>query len=237
MADLDTPPLETELRTADGRMVRGSATRDRLIRAGTQVFFNHGYRAASTRDICLAAQVNPAAIHYHFTDKAGLYRAVMLEPFNAIQRLTDLVKADLPFEQAIRQVFQNIMAPMRSGDPVLMQQIRLHYREMADPSGVLGDAIFEQCQRLFGAVSWLTLRELGLADYDDDVGRLVSCMIGMAFDFYGAQAIRDRFVPTMLREPTDVDLLVERLTMFAAAMLASERGRRANAKAPAKVQR
>lgn len=228
----DELPTDTDTRSVDGRVMRGSLTRDRLLRAATEIFFRDGYRAASTRDICLAAQVNPAAIHYHFTDKAGLYRAVMLEPFNAfgaMQQLAELERTPQPFEQSIARVYGGILAPMRSGDPILMQQIRMHYREIAEPSGVLGDVVLSQCERLYDAVTWLVRSELSIAESDNDLRRLVFCMLGMAFDFYGSQVERDRFAPTMLCGAGDVDLLVERLTMFACAMVSAERARRQTA--------
>jgi AcrR family transcriptional regulator len=60
-----------------GRAVRGDATRKRLIEAGLRLFATLGYHAVSTRDIARAAQVNHAAIGFHFKGKQGLYEAVI----------------------------------------------------------------------------------------------------------------------------------------------------------------
>ena len=52
-------------------------TRLRLIEAAGEVFAEKGFRGAQVRDICRRARANLAAVNYHFTNKAGLYQAVL----------------------------------------------------------------------------------------------------------------------------------------------------------------
>src|SRR3954466_1727491 len=52
-------------------------TRQQLIEAAGQVFAEHGYRAATVREICMRAGANVASIHYHFGDKEKLYLEVL----------------------------------------------------------------------------------------------------------------------------------------------------------------
>ena len=59
------------------------ATRARLIDAAGQVFADHGFQAATIRDICTRAGANVAAVNYHFRDKAGLYLAVLRQSMSA----------------------------------------------------------------------------------------------------------------------------------------------------------
>ena len=63
---------------------RGERARTRLLLEASRIFSEKGYAKASTREICEAARLNPAAIHYHFGDKDGLYRAVLLVPIHGI---------------------------------------------------------------------------------------------------------------------------------------------------------
>ena len=47
---------------------RGERARTRLLAEASHIFSEKGYAKASTREICVAAGLNPAAIHYHFGD-------------------------------------------------------------------------------------------------------------------------------------------------------------------------
>jgi AcrR family transcriptional regulator len=55
-----------------------SATKQRILDVAEVQFANHGYAGASLRGIIAAAQVNLAAVHYHFRSKESLLEAVLL---------------------------------------------------------------------------------------------------------------------------------------------------------------
>jgi len=52
-------------------------TRERILDAAEALFVEHGYEATSTRMVTGAAQVNLAAVNYHFGSKEDLMRAVI----------------------------------------------------------------------------------------------------------------------------------------------------------------
>ena len=57
--------FENEAKTAD--LVSG--TEKRLLEAAGEIFAEHGYRAATVRQICEKARANIAAVNYYFGDK------------------------------------------------------------------------------------------------------------------------------------------------------------------------
>lgn len=61
----------------DGREERGERTAVALLAAARSAFSEHGYGAASVRDIAGRAGANPASVRYHFGNKEALYRAVI----------------------------------------------------------------------------------------------------------------------------------------------------------------
>jgi TetR/AcrR family transcriptional regulator, regulator of cefoperazone and chloramphenicol sensitivity len=58
-----------------GGYARGEETRQRIIDAAIELFGEHGFDGASTRDIAAAAGVNAPALQYYFENKEGLYKA------------------------------------------------------------------------------------------------------------------------------------------------------------------
>ena len=58
-----------------GGYARGDETRQRIIDAAIQLFGEHGFAGASTRDLATAAGVNAPALQYYFENKEGVYQA------------------------------------------------------------------------------------------------------------------------------------------------------------------
>lgn len=62
---------------SDGGYARGDETRCRIIGAAIELFVEHGFDSASTRDIADHAGVNAPALQYYFENKEGLYLACL----------------------------------------------------------------------------------------------------------------------------------------------------------------
>jgi len=54
-----------------------SDTRERLLAAAERLLLESGYEKVSIRAVCTAAEVNPAAVHYHFGSKDALVVALL----------------------------------------------------------------------------------------------------------------------------------------------------------------
>jgi AcrR family transcriptional regulator len=86
-------------------------TKQRILDAAERLFAATGFRATSLRELTTAAEVNLAAVHYHFGSKEGLIRAVFarrLEPINAarIEALDALENAGgVPRLEAVLEAF------------------------------------------------------------------------------------------------------------------------------------
>jgi len=53
-------------------------TRERLLESALGLFSQHGFDGVSIRDLAASAEVNVAAVNYHFQSKENLYREVLL---------------------------------------------------------------------------------------------------------------------------------------------------------------
>jgi AcrR family transcriptional regulator len=215
---------------SDGRLARGFDTRARLLDEALRLFAEKGYAQTSTREICVAAGVNAAAIHYYFGDKAGLYRAVYLAPIRQLMvTASEIAEAGDPFGPTMRRTYDAFLAPLKHSDVRRMQILRLHFREQTDPSGLAGDQVLTLVRSHFDAIVAMLGRELGVAAPDDDLRRLASSLIALAADFLTRADWLRRIAPGLHAGPDAVDRMSRRLSGFATAMLDYERERRATA--------
>jgi AcrR family transcriptional regulator len=89
-----TPPADAPQKP-DGRRELGDRTRQRLLEATSELLAERGEDAIRLRDITDAAQVNVAAVNYHFGSLKALYTAATKEAIQtiideAVQELSEL---------------------------------------------------------------------------------------------------------------------------------------------------
>lgn len=205
-------------------------TRWRLLLAATEVFAEHGYRAATTREIARRAGVNLAAIHYHFGDKATLYREVFRLPF--LDKYNGFVSLDLArtsLREGLLAFYTWLFPPLVEERPILEQLMRLHAREEAEPSGVLDEEVAEAYRLHHEKLRALLCREFGLATADDEVDRLCFCLAGLATVYsYGGRHAVAVLAPQLVHGQTAREVMVQRLVDYALTLIAGEKERRRN---------
>lgn len=206
-------------------------TRWRLLQAATEVFAEVGYHAATTREICRRAGVNLASIHYYYGDKAELYREVFRLPFvsecNVFATL-DITQASL--QEALESFFNWLFPPSAEEDPMLHLFLRLHAREEAEPSGVLGDVLAQAFRPNYEKIQTVLCREFGLGKPDVEVDRLSFSMAGLASVYYhGGRTAVDELAPHLIKGKEARVVMVERLVGYAFALIEADRKRRAAA--------
>src|SRR3954463_138895 len=79
------PRPSPEPRPRSGNSRSPDATRRRMLEAAERLFLEHGFDGTSLRMLTAAADVNLAAVNYHFGGKEELFRAMLaarLDPLN-----------------------------------------------------------------------------------------------------------------------------------------------------------
>jgi TetR/AcrR family transcriptional regulator, regulator of cefoperazone and chloramphenicol sensitivity len=208
---------------------RGERARTRLISEASRIFAEKGYAKASTREICVAAGLNAAAIHYHFGDKAGLYRAVVLGPIQAIAgQLAGFDTPGLTLAEALARLLGPFIG--EDGDdhpPGAEEGLRLYLREMVEPTPVFSEAVAEHIGPVHAAMARLFARHIGLAAPDEDVHRLVFGLIAMAHDYCMSRQFMNAVAPQLLAGAQPLQRARERLVDWGIALVEHERRRRA----------
>lgn len=222
---VDGPP-RTRAQRSDGEQ-----SRKRLMRAALQLFAQQGYAKTSTREIAEAAGTNLAAISYYFGDKAGLYRAVFFDmqgkPEDGIARYAG---RDLTLRQALHGLYTVFVEPLREGD-VARLCMKLHAREILEPSGLWQQEIEEGILPMHEALVRVLCRHLGLRQPDAEARRLALCLAGLGVHLHVSTDVIETIEPALLRGPQAFERWLERLVMYGEALVAAEVQRRAQSAA------
>ena len=113
-------------------------TRERLLAAAGEVFAERGFRDGSVREIVARAEVNQAAISYHFGGKSELYAAVVRESLDRVMDgdATAATVIDTDPEQALRRLVRELVSSVID-DRHYQLHVRLLAWETLRPSGML----------------------------------------------------------------------------------------------------
>src|SRR5512135_2592698 len=72
---------------------QGAIARERLLKAALGLFTVKGYAAATVREIVAAAGVSKPALYYYFSNKEGIYLALMHDTYDIFKDLTSHLAA------------------------------------------------------------------------------------------------------------------------------------------------
>ena len=133
-------------------------TKTLILDAAEVLFVEKGFEGASLRAVIAKADVNIAAVHYHFGSKEALIQAVLarrLDPINQerLERLSALrANADengLQLEDVLRALFEPALQIAGSGTPGSNDIARLIGRIFSEPSHALQAFLKERFREVF----------------------------------------------------------------------------------------
>jgi AcrR family transcriptional regulator len=159
--------------SAPGRAVRedirgADSTRKKLIEVAGRVFAEHGYYAATVRDICAQAGSNVAAVNYHFRDKLGLYTEVLQQSVRAsnVYVMQDALDQDAPPEKILRDVIRARLSGVCRGDAA-DQKLRILLHELTQPTPAIDRILREITQPIYERMLELAGELIGLPAHDE----------------------------------------------------------------------
>ena len=199
----------------------GIDTRERILKAASEVFAKKGYRNTTIAEICRRAGCNVAAVNYHFGSKDALYVVVWRNAFEEALRAYPPdggLPPDAPAEHCLRAlIHSNLHRILDAGR--LGHAGRILVREMSDPSDAIRGVLRDVIQPLRGRTRRIIKRLLGSRATDREVGFCEMSIIHqcLAMDFR-----RGKLPPGVIKggsKPTPelIDALVEHITCFSLA--------------------
>jgi AcrR family transcriptional regulator len=201
-------------------------TRNKIIKAAARIFAESGYEGASIRSIVARADVNQAAISYHFGSKEGLYRAVLAMALAALQTADGshpMPGAEVGRDAALRAFVRRQLQPMLGRDE-LSQYMRIFNWETVRPTPVFREFMAEEARPYLAGAAALVRRFLPPQASDQEA------IVG-ALWLFGQCSIFVRNCEQLARPPLSllvdrafVDGLADRITGWAAAGLLARSG-------------
>lgn len=213
-----------------GPQDRGARARERLMEEATRIFADKGFAKASTREICQAAGVNVASIHYYFGDKEGLYRAVLLQPIETLMaEFANFDDPALPLSEALRCLMSAFLMPFKQGveGAHAEQGMRLHLREMVEPSAAYKALIAQHIQPHHQRVVQLLARHVAASEPDEALHQLAFALLAMVQDYCLSREFMLVLAPTLLNGDGALGKVLDRLVGYGVALVAHERAVRA----------
>ena len=197
------------------------ATRVRLLEAACQVFAEHGFQAATIRDICTRAGANVAAVNYHFRDKAGLYLAVLRHSMSAggqPEPREAAFRAETP-DEALRLIISAMLMRMHNPKTGRACHLRIMVHEMAQPTEALPKVVEEIIGPNYAAMRQI-LSLLLNTQPDDDITRLCAhSVIGQVVHYAHAGPVIGLLWPDLKMTPERLDGIAAHIAEFSLAAI------------------
>jgi TetR/AcrR family transcriptional regulator, regulator of cefoperazone and chloramphenicol sensitivity len=220
---MTTRPITRRIKrpaAAAARPAAAEPTREKLLDVAGRIFAERGYRAATIREISLAAGANIAAVNYHFGDKLGLYTEAIQTSLRAadLEAIRTALDQQSPPDLILRTVIRvRLRSICRRDRPDWYFRILSH--ELADPTPALrhlidkvGRPIFQRMLQLIGGMIDLPA--------DDEKTRLCAVSVmGQILVYIFARPMLAGVWPELKMTPDQIDRIADHVGDFSLAYI------------------
>lgn len=189
-------------------MIEKQDTKSRILDTAEKLFGMNGFDATSLRDITAEAQVNLAAVNYHFQSKDSLIDAVIARRIEPVNRRRIEMLAAAGAQPTVEQILTAFLTPVLDQD--LGSVVPLLGRMMSDPTQFV-ERVFqkylapvsqrfqEALQQQFPELSptdllWKTHFTVGVMTHLMSLSQVLPSLTGGRCDISDRQALIERVV-------------------------------------------
>jgi len=199
-------------------------TRAQLLDSAGVIFADRGFRAATIREICIAAGENVAAVKYHFGDKLGLYTQVVQHSVQAaeLEAVKSALDLTLPPDEILRAVIRaRLRSICRRDRPDWHFRILAH--ELAQPTPALRQLIRKVGRPLFQRLLELIGGMIGLPPDDDKTRLCAISVMGQIIAYVFAGPLLLGVWPELVMTPDQVDRIADHIADFSLSYIQNYR--------------
>jgi len=187
-------------------------TRDRLLVAACEVFSELGFKGATVREICRRAEVNVAAVNYHFNGKEALFIAALeLEPIGNLIGADDTGSAEERLTSFIRSFMTRLMGGRCTPHSQLIA------RELLEPTPALDIIAREIVAPLHQHLSGLVREVVGDEVAPEQVRRCVFSIVGQCSYYRHAREMNRRLYPELSYDEQEIEATAKHIAELSLA--------------------
>ena len=221
-------PSQTGLKTANGsrQVTATDPTRDKLLDVAGRIFADRSYRAATIREICVAAGANVAAVNYHFGDKLGLYTEVVQQSLQAahVEAIQTALDQNLPPDEILRGVIRARLRSISRGD-LPDWHFRILAHELTQPTPALAQLIDKVGRPIFNRLLELIGRMIGLPPNDEKTRLCAISVMGQILAYVFARPLLAGVWPGLKMTPAQVERIADHIGDFSLSYIQSFRSK------------
>jgi len=197
------------------------STQQKLLTAACEVFAENGFKNTTVRDICNRAEVNVAAINYHFGNKEKLYEAVWAYANNLAVKnranFIDLEDVSAP-EKKIRIFIKTFL------DNILNQDrpewdFRIVAHEMMEPTAAFNTIIEKMIRPSFLFLRDIVQELLGEDVPSEKVEKCALSIVGQCLYYRFANPVVRRILPEQTFDEKGLEEIADHVTEFSLSAL------------------
>lgn len=196
------------------------ATKDRILEAAGPIFAEKGFRNATVREICQAAQANLAAINYHFGDKERLYIETVKRAHRARMdqaSLPDWTEGIAPAKKLHGFIYMFLKRML--ADDQASWHTHLMLRELAHPTAACAELVREFIRPHFDVLMAI-LAELVPPEMSEmERHQIGFSIVGQCLHYRVAQPIVKLLISAEEYAEYDADRLASHISQFTLAGL------------------
>ena len=203
-------------------MKSGLDVKNRILEAAGEIFADRGFRQTTVREICRRADVNLAAINYHFGDKERLYMAV-IKHYKEItfQKYSqnDFVRDQDPYDVQLTAFIKYFMSHIL-GEGHVSCFGRLMSREYIEPTSALDVIIEEEFRPFFNRLNAIVRQLLGK---EIGEGKVILCsmsVLGQCLYFRNSRPVISRLLRKDHYSDEEINEIADHIACFSLEALA-----------------
>lgn len=217
--------LLTPIKVQDSMEVNKPDTATRILDVAERLFVEHGFEATSLRMITQQAEVNLAAVNYHFGSKDALFESVFMRrigPFvaaclaelDALEQTGQTLTAEQLVTSFIRPCLALSKDPARGGALF----VRLMSRTLVENHRLLREALNQQYSVF--VVRYTSAFQRALPQFGaEDIAWRMHFAFSIMFNAFAGNDVLKIFVRSQVVTARDPDMVVKHLVPFVVAGL------------------